>query len=86
MPKTAVISARINPELKRNAEQVFKELGLNATQAITLFYKQVELQRGLPFGVNVPNDVTAKALEEARTRQGLESFNSLDDLLEDLGI
>jgi DNA-damage-inducible protein J len=86
MPKTAVISARISPELKRSAEQVFKELGLTATQAITLFYKQVELERGLPFAVRVPNDVTVKALEEARTRQGLESFNTLDDLFEDLGI
>ena len=86
MPKTAVISARISPELKRNAEQVFKELGLTATQAITLFYKQVELERGLPFAVRVPNDVTMNALEEARTRRGLESFNTLDDLFEDLGI
>ena len=86
MPKTAVISARIDPELKRDAEDVFKELGLTATQAITLFYKQVELERGLPFAVRVPNDVTMEALEQARTRQGLETFNTLDDLFEDLGI
>jgi DNA-damage-inducible protein J len=86
MPKTAVISARIDPELKRNAEDVFRQLGLTATQAITLFYKQVELERGLPFAVRVPNDVTLEALEQARTRQGLESFNTLDDLFEDLGI
>ena len=86
MPKTAVISARISPELKHNAERVFKELGLTATQAITLFYKQVELERGLPFAVRVPNDVTVNALEEARTRQGLVNFNTLDNLFEDLGI
>ncbi len=86
MPKTAVISARISPDLKRSAEQVFKELGLTTTQAITLFYKQVELERGLPFAVRVPNDVTVNALEEARTRQGLVNFNTLDNLFEDLGI
>jgi len=86
MPKTATISARIDPELKREAERVFQELGLTATQAITLFYKQVELERGLPFAVRVPNQVTVEALEEARTRQGLESFNTLDDLFDDLGI
>jgi DNA-damage-inducible protein J len=51
-----------------------------------LFYRQVELERGLPFAVRVPNEVTVEALEQARTRQGLESFNTLDDLLEDLGI
>ena len=56
MSKTAVISARIDPDLKHNAEEVFRELGMNATQAITLFYKQVELEHGLPFAVRVPNN------------------------------
>jgi DNA-damage-inducible protein J len=86
MSKTAVISARIDPELKRDAEEVFRELGLTTTQAITLFYKQVELERGLPFAVRVPNDETMEALEQSRTRQELETFNTLDDLFEDLGI
>jgi hypothetical protein len=36
--------------------------------------------------VRVPNDVTVEALGQARARQGLESFNTLDDLFEDLGI
>ena len=86
MAKTAVISARIDHELKQNAEKVFHELGLTTTQAITLFYKQVEMERGLPFAIRIPNDVTAEALEQARTRHELESFNTLDDLFEDLGI
>ncbi len=86
MPKTATISARIDPELKQGAEKVFKDLGLTATQAITLFYRQVELERGLPFAVRVPNEATLRALEQARTRQGLESFNTLEDLFDDLGI
>jgi len=86
MPKTAAISARIDPDLKQGAEEVFKDLGLTATQAITLFYRQVQLERGLPFAVRVPNYVTERALAQARTRQGLQSFNTLDDLLEDMGI
>jgi len=86
MPKTAVISARMDPKLKSAAEQVFKELGLTATQAIALFYRQVELERGLPFAVRVPNAATAEALEQARTRSDLASFNTLEDLFEDLGI
>ena len=86
MAKAAAISARMDPELKRNAERIFKKLGLTTTQAITIFYKQVELQRGLPFGVQIPNETTTQALEEAKTRQNLANFNTLDDLLEDLGI
>ena len=65
MPKTAAISARIDPELKQNAEEIFTELGLTASQAITLFYKQVQFQNGLPFQVNLPN----RSLEEDTTSQ-----------------
>ncbi len=84
MSKDAVISARIDPDIKHNAEQVFKELGLTSSQAITLFYKQVELQHGLPFEVRIPNKVTQQALEDARTRHNLKSFDTIDNLLEDL--
>jgi len=86
MAKTAVITARMEPELKYDAEEVFKELGLTTTQAITLFYRQVELERGLPFAVRLPNKETVAALDQARNRKSLASFNTLDDLFEDLGI
>jgi DNA-damage-inducible protein J len=86
MAKTAVISARIDPALKSSAEEIFRELGLTTSQAITLFYKQVDLQRGLPFSVKVPNEVTKKALEDARARRNLDSFDSVEDLFEDLEI
>ena len=86
MAKTTTISARIDPNTKKQAERVFKELGLSSSQAITLFYKQVELQQGLPFIVKIPNALTAETLESARTRNNLESFNTVDDLFEDLGI
>ncbi len=84
MAKTAVISARINPELKRGAEQVFQELGLTASQAITLFYRQVELQGGLPFTVKVPNETTRRALKDAQARRNLGSFDNLNELFADL--
>ncbi len=54
MPKTAVITARIEPELKANAEQICGQLGLTLSQAITLFLRQVELQQGLPFDLKMP--------------------------------
>ena len=86
MAKTSTISARIDPELKNKVDQVFKDLGLTAAQAITLFYKQVELQHGLPFNVKIPNETTMKALEDAKLRRNLETFNNAEDLYEDLGI
>ncbi len=86
MATTAVISVRIDPELKRRAEQVFAELGLTTSQAIMLFFKQVDLQRGLPFSLKIPNEVTQRALDDARARRNLESFDSLEELFEDLEI
>ena len=86
MAKTTTISARIDPNTKKQAERVFRELGLSSSQAITLFYKQVELQQGLPFIVKIPNALTAETLDSARNRSNLESFNTVDDLFEDLGI
>ncbi len=86
MTETAVVSARIDTDLKRGAEQVFKELGLSAAQAIRLFYREVELQRSLPFRMKTPNETTRQALHEAKARYDLKSFNSADELFEDLGI
>lgn len=86
MAKTAVISARIDPNLKRLADAVFQELGLTTTQAITLFYKQVHLQQGLPFIVKIPSGTTLDALDDAKERRNLEEFNSTEDLFDDLGI
>ena len=84
--KTSTISARIDPSLKENTERIFKELGLTSSQAITLFYKQVELQQGLPFVVRIPNDATIRALEDAKTRNNLETFDTAENLFDDLGI
>lgn len=79
--KSANISARIDPNLKHDAEQVFKELGLTTSQAITLFYRQVHMQRGLPFDVKVPKRATLKAIRAAEAQRGLESFHDVEEFL-----
>ena len=61
-------------------------MGLPASQAVTLFYRQVVLQRGLPFEIKIPNAVSRKALEEAVDGRDLTSYSSVDELFEDLGI
>ena len=80
MAKTEMIRARVEPDLKRQAEEFFSELGLSTTEAITLFYKQVTLHRGLPFDVKVPNAETLKALRQARDGVGLTEYAGLDSL------
>ena len=70
MAKSAYLNARIDPDLKAQAEDVFSKIGLSSSQAITLFYKQVALHQGIPFEVRVPNAATAAALREAEQGGG----------------
>ena len=80
MAKTEMIRARVEPELKSQAEEVFSGLGLSPTEAITLFYRQVTLHHGLPFAVKIPNAETIAALQQARAGEGLTEYANLEDL------
>ncbi len=86
MSKSAMVRARIEPELKENAEEIFQQLGLTVTQAITLFYKQVELRNGLPFDVAIPTDLTAKTFESTDKGENLIVCKDADEMFESLGI
>lgn len=54
MAKSANLYARIEPDLKERAESILSALGIPASNAITMFYKQIILQNGLPFEVKLP--------------------------------
>ena len=54
MAKSAPLYARIEPDLKERAESILTALGIPASNAITMFYKQIILQNGLPFEVKLP--------------------------------
>ena len=56
MSKSSTIRARMDPQLKEEAESILHELGISTTQALTLFYQQVRLRRGIPFEVRLPDD------------------------------
>lgn len=56
MAKSANLYARIEPDIKEQAESILAALGIPASNAITMFYKQIILQRGMPFEVKLPAD------------------------------
>lgn len=70
MPKSAMIRARIEPQLKQEVEDIFARLGLNVTEALSLFYHQVKLNRGLPFEVSLP----AKSQPSTLADQSLQTL------------
>lgn len=53
--KSANFYVRIEPEVKEQAEEILSALGIPASNAINMFYKQIILQRGLPFEVMIPS-------------------------------
>jgi DNA-damage-inducible protein J len=86
MAKEATARARMDAHLKEEAERILEECGLNATQGINLFYRQIVLQRGLPFDVKIPNAESRQAIREIETEEGLIRSRSAKDLFDDLGI
>jgi DNA-damage-inducible protein J len=83
--KSATARALIDPEVKKEAEAILKELGLSVSNAYELFYRQVIVNRGLPFELKVPNEKTMKAIENSRQGKG-KKFSTEEELFEDLGI
>ena len=81
-----MVRARLEPDLKQHAETVFHRLGLNATQAITMFYKQVELREALPFEVAVPTLTTSKTFRATDAGEDLILCEDADDMFSKLGI
>ena len=84
MPKTEMIRARVEPNLKHEAEEIFAALGLSVTEAIQLFYRQVSLHHGLPFEVRIPNAETLDAIRQASNKDGLRKYGSAKDLMAEI--
>ncbi len=72
--KSANLYARIEPDVKEQAESILSALGIPASNAINMFYKQIILNRGLPFEVKLPTakPVNAAELTEAELNAELE--------------
>ena len=65
MAKTETLRTRMEPSLKIQGEAVLTTIGLSTTEAITMFFRQVVMQQGLPFEAKIPNTKTLEAFKEA---------------------
>ena len=86
MARTAMIRARIEPRLKSTVDRLLTRLGLNTTQAITLFYRQVELRKGLPFDVAIPNAETRATFAATDAGRGVVRCKSAAELFKQLDL
>lgn len=86
---TTPTQIRIEETTKKQAVELLEGLGLNLSEAVNMFLKQVILQRGLPFEVKYPEykPEVLEAMEEAKRISrdpNVKGFTNIDDLFEDL--
>jgi addiction module antitoxin, relB/dinJ family len=88
--KMASITARVDENVKKEAETLFKKMGLNMSTAMNLFLKKCILEQGIPFELKVPNRETLKAMQETDDilsgKIERKGYNSAEELFEDLGV
>ena len=82
MANTAAVYARIDTQLKKNAEEILSQLGITPSSAIQMLYSQIVLSRGLPFEARLParkpvaiGGMTREQLD-AELQKGLDSMKN----------
>lgn len=94
MAVTTPTQIRIEENTKRQAVELLEGLGLNLSDAVNMFLRQVILRKGLPFEVAYPEDMwefkpkVAEAMEEAKRISRdpeVKGYTDMDGLLEELG-
>lgn len=87
MANTTNLNIRIDEDLKRQADAIFSELGLNMSTAINMFLRYSVRYGGIPFDLRVekPNAETLAAIDDVNNNRNMsKTFTSVDDLMEDL--
>lgn len=84
--KTDIVRARVEPELKKSVEKLLNGLGISTSEAIRIYFKQIELNKGLPFSVEIPNYETKKTFEKTDNKEELTYCDNVDDMFNKLGI
>ena len=82
MANTSAVYARIDKELKENAEGILSQLGTSPSSAIQMLYSQIVLKKGMPFELRLPStkptavgDMSREQLN-AELMKGVESMKS----------
>ena len=84
MSKTATVTVRLDPQVKREAQKVLDKLGITTSQAVTMYFNQISAEKGLPLLPHIPNDQTDRAIKDALAKRNLHTAKDIKDLFEQL--
>ena len=86
MTNTNAVYARIDTNLKENAESILNQLGITPSSAIQMLYSQIVLQKGMPFELRLPVNTTqekplalgnlTRAELDAELQKGIDSLST----------
>ncbi len=85
MLKSAMIRVRTEPGLKREVERILHKLGFSASEAVTIFYKHIQLYQGFPFDIRIPNAKTREAMNAVEMKRHLLKAKNADEMIQRLG-
>ncbi len=82
MSQTAILRTRINSRRKARVEKILRTLGLTPSQAINLFFAQIEHRKSIPFALSLEDnaDILPSIQQVAKVWDALddEDFSHLD--------
>ena len=86
---TVPTQVRIDENLKKQASELFAQLGMDMSSAMNIFLRQCVLRGGLPFSVELPQykPEVIEAMEEAKRiskNSGTKRYNNFSEALEDI--
>ena len=98
--KSANVMARVEPEIKEQAEEILTELGLPVSTVINALYRQIIMRNGIPFSLNVPKGFVSRdsmsnaefdnimqiGLDQAESGEVIDIDTAFANLRNDLGL
>lgn len=96
--RSANVNVRVEPDVKKQAEDILEKLGLSASAFINMTYRQVIMKRGIPFSVELPTEIKTldtmtseefdkmmqSGLEQAKSGESVAYEEAFDQLMKGL--
>jgi DNA-damage-inducible protein J len=86
MSQTTAISVRVDADLKKEADELYKKLGISLSTAINIFLHKSVSERGIPFDVNVANEEYLAKIKRSAEQIKRGEYTRWEDVKKELGI
>ena len=83
MALTATVRARVDENLKIQAQAVLSEIGISTSQAINMFLKKIVSEKDIPFKTKVPSEKLQASIDQINNSE-VVSYSSIEEMMQDL--